>query len=301
MTMVRKTGSLLAILALAWIVVPLSARAATTWNTTVTPVTNTCPAGSCSSQHEGLATSDPTMLPYGNQIQFTSSSSPSLPLFATSYFVSTNASSSALQAANIEVYTGTGYGIGVTSETTAAVKYGSDPTPAPGSQFTEDVGNSPGHTVDNQGVYDMVVFQLPSSNFDVTQILLNTFTTSQYASGAADFTIFVGGNSSANALSLAGFAGVTLAQLTGTYGFTEINYTNATGGTFNVNAGNLTGRYLIVAASLTNTNRNDDFKIASIVGNTLLTKVPEPSSISLLFVAGMMLLYFRRRRAAIRC
>ena len=288
MIMIRKTGSLMAVLVLAWAFAPLSVRAATTWNTAANPTSTSCPVASCSNQHEGLVVTDPNMIPYGNQFTFTSTSG-NLPLNATSYFVSSNATSSALQAANIEEYTGNG--IGVTSQTV-------------NPSFLENVGNTPGHTIDNQGVYDMVVFQLPSSNFDVTQIALKTFSTTQYASGAADFTILVGGNASANALTLAGFAGKTLAQLTGTgvgnYGFTPLDYTNATGGTFNVNPGGLTGRYLIVIASLTNTSRNDDFKISSITGTTLIRKVDEPSSITLLLAATLSILYFRRRTAAIR-
>jgi len=306
MTMIRKTGSLMAILALAWVLTPLSAQAATTWNTTVTPTTTvvgtTKPQGNPSgSGCVQSATPAFGCANYGNQFQFNSTSG-NLPLNATAYYVTTNATSSTLQAASIQEYVGNG--IGVTSLTTASATYGSDPTPTT-TQFPEDIGNSPGHTIDNQGVYDMVVFQLPSSNFDVTQIALKTFSSTQYASGAADFTILVGGNASANALTLAGFAGKSLAQLTGTgagnYGFTELNYSHSTGGTFNVNPGNLTGHYLIVIASLTNTNRNDDFKVSSIVGTTLTTKVAEPSSIAVLLAAALSMFYFQRRRSAARC
>lgn len=253
-----------------------AARADTTWDTTgsyTTTVTGTL-------KHEGLASTDPNMIPYGNQIKFQSGGSP---LYATSYFVTSNSSSSTLQAANIEVYQGTGYGIGVTSKTVGS--------------YIEDVGNSPGHTVDNQGVYDMVAFQLPSANFDVTKITLNTFSTSQYSSGHADFTVFIGGNSLVTSLS--SLAGVTLGSLTSTYGFTELNYSSATDGTFNINSGNITGQYLIVAASLTTTT-NDDFKIAQIVGNSS-TRVPEPSTL-LVFASGcIMLACFNRKRRFPRC
>jgi len=313
MSVIRKIRSLAAILAVVWAFAPLSARADTTWNTTVTPTTTF----SGTQMPQGLVSGNCTnnipavgCTSYGNQVQFLSGSTP---LFATAYFVNTNAPSDTLQQAHLQVYTGTGFGIGVTSKTVSpAVNYGGslDFNPQIGSSFTDINSTAPGHTVDNQGVYDMVVFQLPSSYFDVTQIVLNTFSTTAYASGAADFSIFVGGNSSASNLSLGGFTGVTLAQLTGTYGFTEIDYlgsmfTNNCSFTptktwsCNVNSNNLAGKYLIVAASLTNTNRNDDFKIASIVGHTL-TKVAEPSSISLLFMGGIMVLYFRRR-VAVRC
>jgi PEP-CTERM motif len=295
---IRKTGSLIAVLALAWALAPLPARAATTWNTNVNPSSTSCPAGTCTTQHEGLVNTDPNMIPYGNQFTFKSTVG-NIPLNAEAYYVSTNATSSKLNAANIEEYVGNG--IGVTSQSTAAVKYTGDQNLVGSPSFVEDVGNSPGHTIDNQGVYDMVVFQLPSSNFDVTQIALETFSSSQYSSGAADFTVFAGGNSAADALSLAGFAGVTLAQLTSTYGFTEISYPSSGNGTYNINPNNLTGRYLIVAASLANTKRNDDFKIASIAGTTLLTKVPEPSSITLLLVAALSMFYLWRRRAPVRC
>jgi hypothetical protein len=255
-----------------------AARADTSWNTTGSYTTTV--AGTW--EHEGLASTDPNWIRYGNQIEFQSGGSP---LYATSYFVTSNSSSSTLQAANIEVYQGSGYGIGVTSKTV-------------GSSYIEDVGNSPGHTVDNQGVYDMVAFQLPSANFDVTKITLNTFSTSQYSSGHADFTVFVGGNSQVTSLS--SLAGVTLGSLTSTYGFTELNYSHATDGTFNINSGNVTGQYLIVAASLTNTWKSDDFKIAQVVGNSS-THVPEPSTLLVFGSGGIMLIFFNRKRRFPRC
>lgn len=254
------------------------ARAATSWNTTgsyTTTVTGTL-------QHEGLVSTNPYIY-YGNQVEFLSGSTP---LYATSYFVTSNSmtsSTNTLQAANLEVYQGTGYEIGVTSKTVG--------------QYVEDVGNSPGHTVDNQGVYDMVVFKLPSSNFDVSQIVLNTFSTTQYASGAANFTVFIGGNSLVTSLS--SLSGVTLGSLTSTYGFTELNYSSASGGTININPGNLTGQYLIVVASLTNPTRNDDFKIGAIVGSP--RSVPEPSTLLVFASGGIMLACFRRRRGSPRC
>jgi hypothetical protein len=305
------------------------ADAATTWDLAST--------GTSSGGSTGLSSlgEDTTSSPsYGNQWAFTSGGQT---LNAMAFWTCASGDSncinthSAITANNM--YTGalvqySGLGLGVTSTSTPAVTYHGNPTIGSGASFGDVTGSAPGHTVDNQGAYEFVAFQLPASNYRVTSITLNTFNATgaqggtstdgcpgspcnsgDYASGNADFTVFVG-NSLSSLTQLGSLSG-TSGVFSGTYDTTNTDVTGAgisgftmvssccnnAGSTSTITAnisGGLTGRYIIIASSLTNGNRNDDFKIASLTANTVA--VGEPASLLLTGIAGTGTLYLRRRR-----
>ena len=204
---------------------------------------------------------------YGNQYTFTTSAGSVLQ--AGAFYLASNAGTSTFQLANLEAYTP---GLGVTSKTT--------------SISTEQVGNTPGHTMDNQGVIDAILFKFPTSNYDVTSLTLSQFGTTN------NFNYFIG---SASALSsIGGLAGIQLQNLTVANGWTAGGQvTGANGTPTTINAAGKTGEYLLVMAALNGTT--DDIKIAGVGGQT---KVPEPSTLAMFGTAGLIALRLRRRKQA---
>jgi len=241
-------------------------------------------------QYQGLSSSasgDPKVV-YGNQFTFTANGNA---LQVGAFFLNTNSttdSTNTFQVANLESYSP---GLGVTSKTVGS--------------NSELVGNSPGHTMDNQSVYDAILFKFPSGNYDVTSLTLNLF-------GDGDFNYYIG---SASALSsIQGLAGISLSSLTTANGWTNggavttnVSCNSSGSGCVNnggsnnntitadINSADVTGQYLLVIAAL-NSSNNDDIKIASVTGTQLTTKVPEPSTLALFGTAGLMAFRIRRRK-----
>jgi hypothetical protein len=208
-----------------------------------------------------------------------------------------NSSTSTVDA-QLGIYTGGGFGIGVTS-------------------LTEPAGSSPQHTVSNETNHDFVVFQLPAS-FNTLSMTLNQFCSaggdptnpgtcasiSQIGNDNADFYF---GNGSLSAIAAATAAHTeTLGALTA--GLTHIDSKTLTGGvshsgdeTLNL-TGLPQGNLLVVIASLSDgvgsSNAPDYFKIGNLTATQTTHNVPEPGTIAVFGVGLAGLAYLRRRQRA---
>jgi PEP-CTERM motif len=152
---------------------------------------------------------------------------------------------------------------------------------------------SPDHTTDNSGLKEMVIFQLPSDNWDPTAAILVPFGSPP----DTDVTFFVGGTT-AQFANLGAFEGKSLDQLLAA-GFKQVDNTTDTTGTrtANIDAPTTTGRYLIVASWLKDETPDDYIKIKDIAAKQGGgTSVPEPGTLTLVaFGVGAMAVYRRRR------
>jgi hypothetical protein len=160
------------------------------------------------------------------------------------------------------------------------------------TQSGECYGCSPEHAVDNVGLKELVVFQLPSDNWDPTTVHLVPFGSSM----DTDVTFYVGG--AAEFTNLGSFENKSLSYLL-SHGFTTVDEVTDTTGERNVpvNTTPATGRYLIVAAWLGDTTPEDHFKIETVSAKPGGgTSVPEPGTLSLLTVGLCAVGAYRRRR-----
>jgi hypothetical protein len=240
---------------------------------------------------------------YGNQFTYTNGGQT---LTATAFYVNQLGSTGGnggtkFQTANLEAYSP---GLGVSSYAVGA--------------NGEAVGVSPGHTMDNQGGVDAILFKLPSANYNVTSLTLSLF-------GGGNFNYYIGSASAVTNLTTLTLAGLTTANgwtnggevvtnascnssggsCTGTTSSSNdtITIANVASSDVNIsksnvvfNATGVTGQYLLVMAAVGETT--DDIKIAAVSGAPGSTKVPEPSTLALFGTAGLIALRLRRRRQA---
>jgi len=236
------------------------------WNTT----------SSCFSSHTCTSTGSSA----GNSMTFTAPTGESLS--ARAFYISGSSGGSltgTLQNSALATYD---QGLGVTT------------TAYPSNECS---GCSPEHTLDNVGLKELIVFQLPGDNWDPQSVSLYPFGSSQ----DTDVTFYVGGTY-AQFGGLAGFHGKTLTDLvdpTKDYKFKTYDDTTDTTGqrTVGVGAPTTTGRYLIVAAWLHDATPEDHFKIGTVAAKSGGgTSVPEPATLSLLTFGICAVGAYRRRR-----
>lgn len=207
------------------------------------------------------------------------------------------------RSAQIAEYTG---GFGVTNLVNGT---------APATTTDTGEGVTPEHATDNNQVFDMLVFELPSSGFDLEAFRLG-WASEQIGSGGtytgeADIQAFFGGN---NLGSNYNFSNACLSNnvnspctasqnLTGAggLGFTDITSLIANGGsnvpvntTENI-LGTQSGRYLVMSGALNGTN--DNFKVNMIQASALVPPaLPEPAGLALFSLAACLMLRSLRKR-----
>ena len=181
-------------------------------------------------------------------------------------------------------------------------------------------GVAPEHATDNNQIFDVLVFELPTAGFDLDAFRLGYATEAVFPSttvtGEADISAFFGGNSlgADYNFSNACFSGCTGTNkaLTGTggLGFTDITAhvtrtdtnvllgpapdNNAPSGIDLAAPGNQgPGRYLVLTGALGGSN--DNFKVDMLKATAI--PVPEPGTIALLGLGLLGLVTLRRRPA----
>lgn len=179
-------------------------------------------------------------------------------------------------------------------------------------------GSQPEHATDNNQIFDVLVFELPTAGFDLEAFRLGwateAYAPDQTVTGEADIQAYFGGNSlGANYdFKNACFTGCAntgsgsaakgdLAYL----GFTDlmnngantINGSNVYSGTdVAVPGAAPAGRYLVMTGALNGTN--DAFKVEMVKGSCCAGGVlPEPGTFALLGLGVFGLVALRRRRA----
>jgi hypothetical protein len=150
---------------------------------------------------------------------------------------------------------------------------------------------SPQHALDNVGTNELIVFQLPSDNWDPTSVTLVPY---GYPYDT-DVTFLVGG-SLAQFPDLASFENKSIQYLLEN-GFQEYeSKTNGSGERTVSIPGDATGRYLIVASWLNETKPDDDFKVKTIASKPgTTTQVSEPATMALLTFGLCAFAAYRRR------
>jgi hypothetical protein len=154
---------------------------------------------------------------------------------------------------------------------------------------------SPEHATDNQGVKDLVVFELPStSTWNAQSFQLGWW------SGDADVQAWVGNTApTGNDFRNVCFSGAGCQTLT-SLGFQDlgVRYDVQTGVTTALNT-TATGKYLILAGELV--GQLDAFKISQLVANTVTGpggNVPEPATVAIFGLGLLMLSWLRLQRSA---
>lgn len=150
---------------------------------------------------------------------------------------------------------------------------------------------SPEHTLDNVGKNELIVFQLPSDNWDPASVTLVPFGNPL----DTDVTFLVGGTL-AQFPNLASFEDKSIQDLLNA-GFKEYESTTSGSGTRTASVGgDTTGRYLIVASWLNDSTPEDDFKIKTVAAKAgPPTQVGEPATMALLTFGLCAFAAYRRR------
>lgn len=229
------------------------------------------------------------------------------------------AATGTLQQANLELYS---LGLGVTNqainETTTAgqtitkTSTGTTTTGTVGATTAtttstlwnntdtgETLGTAPEHAIDNQQYVDSVELAFSSSTaLSSVTVGWNALTDmSGYSTSNADFDVlaYTGGGTGAPVMT------GSYASLLSSGWVLVGQYANLGDNTVTVNAGGVSSSYWLVTAdmswgaghlALTNTSGNDYFKIASVAGTP--KKIPEPGSLALLGMGGLLLLRIRK-------
>jgi hypothetical protein len=161
--------------------------------------------------------------------------------------------------------------------------------------------SSPQHSVDNIGVDEFIVFQLPANAYQPTSFRIGWKETD------ADISTWIGGTlgglDDAFALLLAGNFNwdATGGSLTATHGYVQQTFLDVATNTDMLFTNNATGRYLIIGARNEVDNGRydggeDKFKLLQIVADEP-KRVPFPASLVLLASAFVAIAVIDRRRA----
>lgn len=151
---------------------------------------------------------------------------------------------------------------------------------------------NPEHSVDNQQVYDVMVFEAPNAYFDFEALSIGWY------NNDSDMRIFVGGNDLGANFDFTGmcFTGCG-SSIMGSSAWTDLgtisDFHSASGGTKSLNT-TATGRYLVVSGALG--QKNDYFKIDGLKGTQ---QTPEPQTLALL-IGGLAIMgtLARNRRSS---
>ena len=168
------------------------------------------------------------------------------------------------------------------------------------SSDTASEGSAPEHAIDNNGVKDLLVFELPAGAWDPESFTLGWLDTD------SDVQAFIGGASLGAGYDFRNvcFSGCTgSVQTLTSLGFSEIgsgdgfvNVPVNTATSFNTTS---TGRYLIMSGNLGQTSitaDNDFFKLSQLVANRTGNTVPITGTILLMMLGLTALVGVRSRR-----
>ncbi len=187
-------------------------------------------------------------------------------LTATGWTDNTSYNPDKLQSADLELYTGSAYGLGVTA--------------SGDSEFDNT------HTVDNAGsTKDFIVLKF-STAVDLTSAYFNVFDVNQFGSADGDATVYY--KNGATAPTNGGSAPSYFSQ------FTAIDVPGSTSGSRNLAGPGIFSDTWVVAANPTQSN--DAFKLYSVTAGT--PAVPEPASWALMIGGvGIIGSQLRRRKS----
>jgi hypothetical protein len=149
---------------------------------------------------------------------------------------------------------------------------------------TEMPCSSPSHQVDNVGVDDWVLFVF-SEAIDITSVRIDP-----YGNYDRDVSYYVGNVSAPLNLTGVNYAGL------GGLGFSSLNNSESTASDAYRDV-SIAGGYVnaLLVGGYANSDQDDYFKIKSVAGQT---RVPEPSTLLLLFVGAGAIAFSRSRRMA---
>jgi hypothetical protein len=175
-----------------------------------------------------------------------------------------------------------------------------------GTSCDNQEGNSPEHAVDNEQVRDVVVYELPDSDWAITKLGIGWRDSGYFSDNRVDVQVWIGGTSTIDFTKVCFSSCTGMAQqLVSGYGFESLGtltFTSNTTKTFTYTdpSDPPTGRYVVVAGGTGNT-KWDAFKL-NVIGaqqfpGTPPPGVPEPGVLALLMGGLFGLAHIRRKRA----